>query len=340
MISDNEILSLAKTFHVEVKKVERIKTGVYRLHSTSDQSYCLKRMRYSPARLQWMDRTLLELRRQGFQAIAWRDPQTPMGQTLSIRSKMETSPYILTPWLQGRQPSPQSKQDLMECAKALALFHQTGQRIKLNSDGALNRLGTWPQQFTAWAELIKRYVNLAEQHPKNGRLNQLLSAHREFLLRRTEQSLQTLNNSNYHKLCKEAAAQGSLCHGDSGPTNFVITEQGAAIIDFETLRIDLRIYDIFRLIRLTCGGSNGWDFTFARHTLDGYQTVSRLAPVEYELLDVWLQFPYKVSKTLSLHDPAATKTNQVLEDEIEKALLSEQRLPPFLQELRHYAGKE
>jgi hypothetical protein len=97
MPSKQQIIYTARKFNVKTKKVFFIKTGVYRLISTRGKLYCLKRMRYSPQRLRWMDRTLQKLKVNGFSTVAWRDPQSITGKTLFIRTGQEQTFFILTP---------------------------------------------------------------------------------------------------------------------------------------------------------------------------------------------------------------------------------------------------
>ncbi|WP_051330921.1 phosphotransferase [Aneurinibacillus terranovensis] len=158
-------------------------------------------------------------------------------------------------------------------------------------------------------------------------------------MKRAETALNVLNETNYPSFCRKAAKKGTLCHGDSGPKNFVLTNQGNYLIDFETLRVELRIYDLFRLIRLTCK-REGWGFINARAILDGYQTVSKLASIEYDLLKIWLQFPYKACKLLASYEKAGQKRRRLIEHKLEKSLKNERYISGFLKDFDNYMHRE
>lgn len=336
MTGKRSVIRIAEKFHLDVKRVEMIKSGVYRLVSNSGRQYCLKRMNYPLRYLKWMDVSLRELRQQGFRKLAWRNPHTPQGRILFVRAHGNTAPYILTPWLLGRQPVPTSKEDMNTCAKALAHFHKVGHLIKVSKTGKQNFAGKWPKILNARARVLKQAVAKAKQSRGQSELDLILRKHGDALLERANSAISRLQQSPYHETCLESSPKITLCHGDSGPKNFVLTAQGPAMIDFETLRIDFRVYDLFRLIRLA-GKKNDWDFSIAQTILDSYRSVTELNSNEYDWLMVWLEFPHKVCKVLAHYQRATQAKKRALISKIRKAIRNEQKLQPFLQNLAAYA---
>ena len=329
-------IRIARRFGVKVQEIERIKSGVYRLVSTDNHAYCLKRMRYPRARIRWMDAAMKQLRQQGFTAIAWRDPTSRVGKRLIVTPTGEF-PYILTPWLSGREPHPQSPRDLADCAQFLARFHRAGRWIDTEQKGSPQTVGTWPKLFRIRAEQIAGYTKRAMRNEFTPSLNTLLRRHGDQLLERCDAAERGLLESDYATLCKRNGPHLTLCHGDSGPRNFVLTDQGPALIDFETLRHDLRVYDLYRMIRLACR-DHGWPIASARAVLDGYQTVSKLDPEEIELLSLWFLFPHKPARILAQYDRADASRRSALVSKLEKTLNDEANLSSFLQDLYDYAA--
>ncbi|HEU4963998.1 MAG TPA: phosphotransferase [Bacilli bacterium] len=358
----SSILRLAAKFRLQGEQVDTIKAGVYRVTSAKG-AYCLKRMRYSAARIRWIDTTLHALQQQGFSHIAWRDREEETGRTLMAKSK-QNIPFILTPWLSGRQPSVNSRDDLIACARRLAEFHRAGQGIELSDTGGQNLIGKWPKLLQKKRDSLAKAVRKASHltagsttgsspasnslaqvqsgHPRldktdANRWAHLLRQHGSDLLDRADSALTELENSSYRTLCRQAARQGVLCHGDSGPKNFVITAQGPALIDFETLRIDLPIYDLFRMVRLACKGK-GWSFDTARHILDGYNQVTELKPIDYQLLRVWLLFPHKACKLLAKCDFHKPSERTRFAHDLERAIRDERHLQEFLNDYDEYVN--
>lgn len=339
MHAEGSAVQLARKFHLRAVKAVVVKRGVYRLYGKEGGQYCLKKMSYPSRRLKWMDGVLLALRRKGMRTFAWRDPRTEAGKTLLVRPNPQSSPYILTPWLRGRSPDPTSEQDMYACGQALARFHRAGAAIDIPSRGAENLLGQWPKLVQARKAFLERRILQAKNSRSPSKMDALLRTHGDHVLQRAAQTLQTFRKSDYFKLCKSAKRNRAfLCHADSGPKNFVITNDGPALIDFESLRIDLRVYDLYRLIRLA-GKKNGWSFPIARAALDGYRSVAGLKPIEYELLAAWLGFPQKTFRTLVKYGRARKSERAGLSNKLERVLQNEQRIPAMLRQLSDYAAR-
>lgn len=333
MASKLKIHLMIRKFGVSVRSVTPVKSGVYRLVTVGGKEYCLKKMGYPLERIRWIDQVLLKLRNEGFARTAWRDPDSRAGRILAVRPDRRSSPYILTPWLQGRIPSPQSEQDLRACAQTLAQFHQVGQWIQIPLRGAEYTLQQWPTMIRGWTELINRQMKALQKSNEHRNMKRLLDEHGSDIIGRATRSLELLNRRDYYKLCERSEASGAvLCHADSGPKNFVLTDEGPALIDFESLRIDLRIYDLFRLIRLA-GKKNGWNYDLTSAILDSYQSAAALEPIEYELLAAWLLFPKKAYRALAKYDKADPNEKTELEKKLRKAAVNEQPLLPFVQRL-------
>ncbi|WP_219639477.1 phosphotransferase [Cohnella sp. CFH 77786] len=329
-MTDRTIERLARSFHVRVASSRKIKSGVRMLVAPNGKAYALKRMRCPASRLRWMDRAL-RMTRRGFPAIAWRDPNGRDGRLLSARFGGRGAAYVLTPWIRGREPSPRSEQDLRACAAALARFHAAGSEAALSESGGYSLLGKWPSLLKGRSALIAKWVRRAKRGELRGTLGDWLRRHGDDLLRRAEEALALLKRSPYRELCESSSGSRALCHGDSGPKNFVLTREGPYLIDFETLRLDLRAYDLYRLIRLACK-SGGWRYETAKTVLDGYQRVSRLKSSEFDMIKVWLLFPNKAYKILSRLDGPKVRNPRRFAGTLQAAASSERGLTSFLQD--------
>lgn len=336
METKSSILWAAQKFSVDVKTADMIKTGVYRLVTKAGKQYCLKRMTYSPQQLNWIDAALRTLRSAGFKNIAWRNPSAAHGKILYARKSEKASPYILTPWISGREPDAASIEDMSACAKALAVFHKAGREVSPAAAGEQNFLKRWPRILRGYESVLRRALLEARDRKKKTAFDMMLLSNGKELMTRAHDAMQALEESDYLDICQQAAKQGTLCHGDCGPKNFVLTDKGPWLIDFETLRLDLRAYDLFRLIRLA-SKKNGWDFSVTEAILDSYQSVSELQLNEFPLIKVWLQFPYKICKILAQYEQVPIEKKYRLYEKVEEALENEKNISPFLQELDEYA---
>jgi CotS family spore coat protein len=337
-VTNQQVNQLVQTFKVKIKHMQFVKSGVYRLISTDGKQHCLKKMSYTLRRLRWMDRVLRRIRHQGFSNIAWRNPFEQSGRQLYARRSRGGTLYILTPWINGRSPSPASQKDLKACAATLARFHLAGRKAILPQSGALNMLRKWPALLKARESLLKKQIKKAKRNGHGSPMDHLLQVHGDGLLQRSQEALRILRHSNYKAVCKKATNIGALCHGDSGPKNFVLTSGRTYMIDFETLRFDLRAYDLFRMIRLSCK-NKGWKLSTARSILDGYQSVTKLERSDIELIKVWLQFPNKAYKLLSRYDRSRAEGKRKIEQSLEKVIADERHIISFLHRLNQYVQK-
>lgn len=278
-----------------------------------------------------------KLQSNGFHSVVWRIKQKSSNKVFA-----KVSPYkhrfILTPWVSGRKPISSSARDLKAVSKTLASFHQAGRSVHIAAPSSRNQLGRWPRQFKRWYRILQQFVNRAKRRKGGTRLDLLLQKHGAGLLERARQALLLLNRSQYYATCRQAAKAWALSHGDSGPLNFVLGRKGPMMIDFETLQIDLPAYDLFRMIRLACK-TGGWRFSIAKHILDGYRSASKIKANEYDLLQVWLLFPFKACKTLSGFHSAPPAKKRKLTYELGLAIRNESNINALLRGLRQYKRK-
>ncbi|KIL40539.1 hypothetical protein SD70_12320 [Gordoniibacillus kamchatkensis] len=342
MRDNRELVELLHNFGMNPAGIETVKRGVYRVTAPDGELYCLKRMGMPTAQLVWMDSVLLAMRQTGFRSAAWRDPSSAYGKTLYACRSGQSVPYILTPWLTGTVPSSNSLQQLYACAQTLARFHRSGQALNIARKGSVDWLGQWPKLLKARFELMERSIRNVQRGKPSNPFESLLQEHGTWLLERGRQALRLVDNKRYRQLCRAAKQSNAvLCHADSGPNNFVLTGDGPALIDFESMRYDLRIFDLYRLIRLA-SKKNGWSPLAARTIVDGYTSASGsgLADAELDLLKAWLLFPQKAYRAIRKYDRADTASRRRLSSKLTKGIHGEQPIAEFLEQFIESHGME
>lgn len=114
------------------------------------------------------------------------------------------------------------------------------------------------------------------------------------------------------------------------------TGNGMYFIDFETLRLDLRAYDLYRLIYNSCQ-DNGWDFSIIKSILDGYQQISKLTDDDYQMLKIWLRYPRGICKLLVHYEQKTLPEKYLVERDFLKRLIDERKRELVLRQLDNYA---
>lgn len=282
-----------------------------------------------------MDRVLRKLIKAGYTGVCWRDPYAQRPQLATLQQAGTDQIYVLTPWIDGRTPDATNHADMRACARELAAFHLAARGITVPSLATRNWLGEWPQLFAAYRQMIADYMKKAERGRLSDGLTRFLTAHGKDILNDADTAIELLARSRYAQLCEQAKAVRTYCHADSGPKNFVLSKSGPILIDFETLRMDLRIYDIYRMIRLA-NKSNDWDFAIAQTILEGYESVEKLAKDEYALMAAWLLFPHKTYRILRKYHTRTDEGKLELEQSLQKEQAARAHLPQFLQNLHAY----
>ncbi|MFD0713223.1 phosphotransferase [Paenibacillus sp. GCM10027626] len=324
------VTKLVKQFEVKVSVQKQIRGGIYRIVTPNGRTFSLKRMAKQLARLRWIDRTLLRVQRNG-PLLAWRNPQKPEGRKpYAISQKGEL--FVLTPWISGRKPSPLSLTDMRACGIALARFHKAGQSA-LKGKIAYSEIGTWYSTLHTQHRYIQKKIAKAKRNGFSLPISRFIQQHGSEILRYANQAKAFLRSSGYESYRQSRRQNGVLCHGDGGPSNFIIKAKGTYLIDFETLHVDLRAYDLYRVIYNSCKDYR-WNFSIAKAILDGYRKVTKLNKTDYKLIRVWLRFPLTTYLVLG-----SSKRFPFTKSRLQWALESERRIGPFLQKLEEYAAR-
>lgn len=335
MVPNQEVKQLSRMFGVRVKRMTIVQNGVYRIVTSQGREFCLKRMPYPIVQLRWIDTTLQQIRRKRSIRLGWRNPREKLGKRLfAKRKKYDSPPFVLIPWYRGAWPSPQSSKQMRACGTLLAQFHRVGQQIKITKAGRQNKMGSWPSYLRQEQHALRKAIDKAKKRRFRSPLDSMLQKHGNELLRMANDSLRALRTSHYKTLCRTTKA--TLCHGDFGPTNIIRTSKGMVLIDFETLRLDLRTFDLYKLIFNSCQ-YHSWKFSTAKSILDGYQKVYKLKRSDFQMLKILLRFPRGICKHIQNYDKKSPREKLLVERDFLKVLNNERRRNTFLRKLDNYA---
>lgn len=288
-----DLKGLAAAWGIRPTRAILLRDGVFRIE-TQRGPYCLKRVRQPLGAVKFVRDALEHLDARGFHRISRFIP-TRHGFP-GLRTHRGT--WVLVEWIDGRSPNVKDPEDLRQSALTLAQFHRAARGLRPRP-GSLPQdfLGTWPATFQRVRRTVRRATSRAflHEHPF---LARPLSANAGWLCRQADKALGLLSGSEYHRLVAERRAEKGFCHGDSGGGNFVIAPDGRAVlIDFETLRSDLRVYDLFRLIRRSIKRT-GWQADSARWIMESYGGENPVAAAELPLLLAWLYLPAKFARLI------------------------------------------
>ena len=110
------------------------------------------------------------------------------------------------------------------------------------------------------------------------------------------------------------------------------------LLDFETMRIDLRAYDLYRIIYNSCK-DHRWNFAIARSILDGYQKVFKLGRSDYRMLKMLLLFPREACKLIQEYSRITPRGRLDILKFFPRTIANERRRLAFIKKLDAYARK-
>jgi Ser/Thr protein kinase RdoA (MazF antagonist) len=328
-MANNPIARPVSRFGVRARRIFKVQNGVYRITAQNGKRFAFKRMPVYPVTLRWIDRSLFAVRKNGFTALGWRSRKSKEGKRLFVRLRRGGFPRILIPWISGRWPSIHSPRDMRACGVALARFHRAGRGSRRRGAGAVNKVGQWPAALSTQQRIMSNVMRSSKQ----------LRKYRTAALGYAFEARRLLRRYGYHRICRTRRNMVTLCHGDGGSTNFIINARGVHFIDFETLRVDLRAYDLYRIIFNTCK-DHGWPFAKIKPFLNGYQSVEKLGPSDFAMLHALLRFPQSTYLQLRTYRRVGARTKAQIAKGIPRSLGSERRVSAFLERLDRYSRRK
>ncbi|NLJ68108.1 MAG: CotS family spore coat protein [Firmicutes bacterium] len=265
---------------------------VYRVEA-EEGSFCLKEVDKRPKRAMALAGVLAHLESKGFTKTA-KAYETRDGH-LVCRAPTGRN-YILTDWLMGRKPDFRtSDEDIGAAAVTLAEFHKASAGYEPSSVGKLrNRLNRWPTRLSSRLRQLVELRDQLEHKPILDNFDRVFMEYYPWILDRAQDGWSVLSTSQYDCLAERAQQASSFCHGDAAERNFVITpEDGCCLIDLDLIRRDIRVADVYKLLRDVLKKRN-WSFSSAQLILDAYSSAASLDLEELTVLYAMLAYPNKI----------------------------------------------
>lgn len=268
---------------IELFKLKSVRSA-YEAH-TSAGLMSLKQTRKKTENLKFIKEAQVYLAQQGFKNMA------PLVSSKSgvPYFKLKNDVFILTPWIEGREPSYKSISDIQMVAYMLAEMHCKSKGfLKYPADKA--KYGKWPQKLQKKERELKLFVELAGGAKE--KFDMLFLEHADWLMTRTREACQLLEGPEFNILVENAKKTGYLCHGDTAVRNCVVKNDETVFIDFDSMSQDLPVIDLWRLLRRSLR-RNKWSIKFVNGVLEAYEINRKLSREEKVVLSALLTFPEK-----------------------------------------------
>jgi CotS family spore coat protein len=205
--------------------------------------------------------------------------------------EIEGQPYLLTPFIDGRECEFGDDDDAIRAARALADMHRAGMGFKPREGiFAPNDLGKLPEGLMKRYDEILRMRRKAER--EKGPFDYIYLDCVDKFIVLAEESLNLLNGPEYPRLIEKTQREGGICHHDYSYQNIIMKGQTTYITGFESCGEEIRIYDLVNLLRRKMRKCN-WNPVKARMLLDAYSESVPPSDDEIVVMKAMLLFPQK-----------------------------------------------
>ena len=249
---------IERQFQIKIDIIKANK-GIYYI-KTNKGERCLKKINYGPQKLLFVYGAKEHLIKNGFKNVDKYflnidgEPYALVNEDL----------YTLSEWLEGRECDFHNIEEVKIAAETLAKLHEASkgydppENSKLKSDFDL-----------LYLKSMEFYKDIAKK------------------------ALNTLNASEYVKLCEIAEHEKGFCHHDYTYHNIILgNDNSVSVIDFDYCKREVRTFDISNFM-IKVLKRNNWNIDFANAIIESYNKVSKLDECEYNVLYAYLQFPQR-----------------------------------------------
>ena len=278
-------LNNANLEQIKIKNTDKHR-AVYKISSSSNQNYCLKKVYYSEEHLLFIYSVLEWLGKRNV-CVPRFLPTIDKNRFVSYNDML----FVLTPWVEGNKCSYDNISDIVNASKTLANLHKKSKNFK-PIPGSIVKKG---------------YDNIYISISKH--FNKLLNCNNFAFIYKDKFSKLFLDNFNANISLAQFALEisssiktsnltSSLCHGDYVNKNIIADNKNNLwVIDFDKCCLDFIAHDIsYYLRRLLKRDSTKWNVQLAISCLKSYSEINPLSSDDLKYILVYLSFPQKYWK--------------------------------------------
>ena len=202
--------------------------------------------------------------------------------------------YVVRDWFEGRECDTKSRRDILECVKVMARLHNVMCLPPVNK----YRKESLSEECSRHnREIRKTGVYIRKKKNRNEFERKLQECLADFLWQ-GEKMVKDLEHSGYAQLYEKEGERGSVCHGDCNQHNFLMTEKGPVLVNYEKWNYDCQTGDLFQFMRKILEKHN-WNVSLGQDMILAYHQEKTLTAQEVENLRLRLSYPWKFWKLVN-----------------------------------------
>ncbi|MET3291265.1 UNVERIFIED_CONTAM: CotS family spore coat protein [Brevibacillus sp. OAP136] len=300
--------TIASEYDLDIKRTkilrDREKSFLLKLH-TAKGLFLLKRLSISEARQRFILAAEQYLRNQGL--LIPRTLPTKSGRLYVMHAGY---PYVITKWVEGESPPPNSSTRIKKAGRLLGRFHAKSRGFVFESGDRYARASSWEQEY---ASDLDRMEEWAITHADgSSTIENVIKKRLDFFLQAGRQAKKALDQSRFFQRWKKSALFSQyLCHGDFHTANIVSNKDGTYLIDWEDVRYDFPSKDLARFLHFIMRHDGRFSSRSWKQLLRAYQAKNRLSKQEKKLLYIDLSFPHGVERFLRTRGYEKMKVSEI-----------------------------
>ena len=196
--------------------------------------------------------------------------------------------YVLMDLLPGREVTFTNPVEFNLSGELLGKYHLASKNSLKNikkiiiEDSLVVKFETWINDIINLKELVETYKFKNE-------FDRIFLENFHDSIIEMKKSLELLTFSSYSSIRKNKENY-VICHNDLAEHNFMISNEGIYLIDFDYCTIDLPIMDLCDLI-LKGIKNVAFEFEKAKDVINSYSSIKKLTDDEYKIMYILLLFP-------------------------------------------------
>lgn len=277
-------LTVLEQYEFEVYSSTKIR-GAF-LCNTNIGSIVLVEYKGGRLRLELLENLMKELKENGLEYIE-QIIRTKEGEY--ICKDYEQTPMIVKTYFEGKECQVKNKDDILKATEQLATLHCAMEKCNLLNYPTLKKYSVKDEMEKHNKELIhiRKYLSTRKNKtPFEIKMIQLYDLYLEKAIRIRKE----LENTKFR--------EPTLCHGDYQYHNVIMMKNNIAIINFEKIRLESYMKDLYLLCRKVMEKYN-WSIELFEKMLNSYEKQRKISKLELSELYYRLSYPEKFWKIVN-----------------------------------------
>ena len=220
--------------------------------------------------------------------------------------------YWVTDWIIGRPVNFKDQNDVVKSARTLAEFHLAAKGFYLAGE-ELDLTPEWA------AEILKKAAQIVDLKSQINSPTFLKESLR-IMAERAVCAAKILTGSGYRQLKERQRMEQSFCHGALNREHLIMSNGEVYMTGLSHWMREIRLRDLAEFLFLT-GRVNQWDVQLCQKIMENYDRIYPLLPVEINLLQGYLLFPFgywELLKELAEKNAGREETIAMLESYLQQ----------------------